>query len=422
MDTPSIIPDRASYCMRTTLGELIENGQGFIQTGPFGSQLHARDYVDDGIPVVMPQQLGDNEIHTDGIAYIRERDRDRLSRHVMRKGDIVFSRRGDVTRRAYIDTKEEGWLCGTGCLLLRLEHPECDNRYLVRLLGLRETRLYLTQRAIGSTMPNLNQAILASVPVTLLPRKHQERIVDVLSAYDDLIENNRRRIRLLEQAARLLYKEWFVRLRFPGHEGVKVKDGVPEGWERKAIADVCETVGGGTPLTKVSEYWDGEVTWVVPSDVTKNDCLVLLDSERKITEKGLRESSAKLVPANTILMTSRASVGFFALMDVEVCTNQGFINIIPHDEEIRMYLLFNLMSRVTEIRSNAKGTTYPEISKGRFRQMDIVIPPESLFGQFSRFANDIIQQVRWLKESISQLTNARDLLLPRLMSGGIPIC
>ena len=207
MTTTSIIPDRASYCTQTTLGELIESGQGFIQTGPFGSQLHARDYVDDGIPVVMPQQLGDNEIHTDGIAYIRERDRDRLSRHVMRKGDIVFSRRGDVTRRAYITAKEEGWLCGTGCLLLRLEHPECDNRYLVRFLGLHNTRLYLTQHAIGATMPNLNQAILASVPVTLLPRKQQKRIVDVLSTYDDLIENNRRRIRLLEQAAQLLYKE-----------------------------------------------------------------------------------------------------------------------------------------------------------------------------------------------------------------------
>ena len=231
MSTTSIIPDRASYYTQTTLGELIESGQGFIQTGPFGSQLHARDYVDDGVPVVMPQQLGENEIHAAGIAHIRERDRDRLSRHVIRKGDIVFSRRGDVTRRAYITAKEEGWLCGTGCLLLRLEHPECDNRYLVRFLGLRYTRLYLTQRAIGATMPNLNQAILASVPVTLLPRKHQERIVDVLSAYDDLIENNRRRIQLLEQAARLIYKEWFVRLRFPGHEHVRVKDGVPEGWE-----------------------------------------------------------------------------------------------------------------------------------------------------------------------------------------------
>ena len=249
----------------------------------------------------------------------------------------------------------------------------------------------------------------------------QAEIATILSAYDDLIENNRRRIQLLEQAARLLYKEWFVRLRFPGHGRVKVKDGVPEGWERRTVAAVCETVGGGTPLTKVSEYWDGEVTWVVPSDVTKNDCLVLLDSERKITEKGLRESSAKLVPANTILMTSRASVGFFALVDAEVCTNQGFINIIPYDAEMRMYLLFNLMSRVTEIRSNAKGTTYPEISKGRFRQMDIIIPPESLVGKFARFTDDIIQQTRYLKQGILQFTKARDLLLPRLMSGEVAV-
>ena len=405
--------------LQTTLGDLVESGEGFIQTGPFGSQLHAHDYVESGVPVVMPQQLGDNEISEYGMAQIKERDRDRLIRHVMRAGDIVFSRRGDVTRRAYITGKEDGWLCGTGCLLLRLNHPQCDNRYLVRFLGLHETRSYLTQYAIGATMPNLNQRILASVPVVLPPKEHQERIIGVISAYDDLIENNRRRIQLLEQAARLLYKEWFVHLRFPGHEHVMVKDGVPEGWERKKIAEVCETVGGGTPSTKVSDYWAGDITWVVPTDVTRNDCLVLLDSERKITEKGLRESSAQLVPANTILMTSRASVGFFALMDVEVCTNQGFINIIPHDEEMRMYLLFNLMSRAPEIRSNAKGTTYPEISKGRFRQMDIIIPSESLVFEFRRLAGDIIRQVRCLKQEILQLTQACDLLLPRLVDGKI---
>ena len=155
--------------------------------------------------------------------------------------------------------------------------------------------------------------------------------------------------------------------------------------------------------------------------MTRNDCLALLDSERKITEKGLRESSAKMVPAGTILMTSRASVGFFALMDIEVCTNQGFINIIPHEDELRMYLLFNLMSRVSEIRSNAKGTTYPEISKGRFRVMDIIVPSKSLVNEFARTATDTIKQVRCLKRSTLQLTQARDLLLPRLMSGEVAV-
>ena len=251
----------------------------------------------------------------------------------------------------------------------------------------------------------------------------QRRVAGILAAYDDLIENNRRRIRLLEQQARLIYEEWFVRFRFPfpGHTRANLEAGVPTGWTRRKISEVCDTVGGGTPSTKVPEYWNGDITWVVPSDVTNNDCLVLLGSGRKITERGLKESSARVVPAGTILMTSRASVGFFALMDREVATNQGFINIIPHDERMRLYLLFNLMSRVAEIRGNAKGTTYPEINKGRFRAMDIVVPDSALLEKFSNIALDIIRQVRFLKRSMLQLGQARDLLLPRLMNGEIAV-
>lgn len=281
----------------------------------------------------------------------------------------------------------------------------------------REIRDSSTEASHGTK--KLESHIIEAWPLPLPPRRTQQAIVDILSAYDNLIENNRRRIQLLEQATRLLYKEWFVHLRFPGHEHLKVKNGVPEGWEKKKISDVCQTVGGGTPSTKVSEYWDGDVTWVVPSDITKNDCLALLGSERTITEKGLRESSARMVPANTILMTSRASVGYFAVMDIDVCTNQGFINIIPNDEEFRMYLLFNLMNRVEEIRSNAKGTTYPEISKGRFRDMDITVPTSTLIAEFSRPSWDVIQQIRILKKSIDRLETGRDLLLPRLMSGEV---
>lgn len=108
-------------------------------------------------------------------------------------------------------------------------------------------------------------------------------------------------------------------------------------------------------------------------------------------------------------------------MDHEVCTNQGFINVIPHDEEMRMYLLFNLMSRVTEIRSNAKGTTYPEINKGSFRGLDIVIPTQALMRRFAGLAYDTVLQIRALKRSIHRLTHARDLLLPRLMSGELSV-
>ena len=167
----------------------------------------------------------------------------------------------------------------------------------------------------GASVPTLNRNALDTLPVSIPDHDTQHRIADILSAYDDLIENNRRRIGLLEYAARLLYKEWFVHLRFPGHEHVKIIEGIPEGWEKKLICDVCETIGGGTPSTKKPEYWEnGDVTWVVPTDVTRNQYLSLIKTDRKLSQAGLRNSSARMVPQHTILMTSRASFVYFALM------------------------------------------------------------------------------------------------------------
>ncbi|MEA1895826.1 MAG: restriction endonuclease subunit S [Euryarchaeota archaeon] len=341
-------------------------------------------------------------------------------------GDVIFARITPCLehgKTAKIDNLTESRGFGsTEFFVFRGRDGISDPDYIYYLARSPVIREPAIKSMIGTSGRQRAQKTVVENTIIRVPEiQEQRRIASILSAYDDLIENNRRRIQLLEQAARLLYKEWFVHLRFPGHEHVAITDGVPEGWEKKKIADVCETVGGGTPSTKVAEYWEGDITWIVPSDITKNDCLALLDSERKITERGLRESSAKMVPAETILMTSRASVGFFALMDFEVCTNQGFISIIPHEDELRMYLLFNLMSRVTEIRSNAKGTTYPEISKGRFRGMDVIVPSKPLVSEFMRFASDIIQQVRCLKRSTLQLKAARDILLPRLMNGEVAV-
>ena len=392
MRTISISPVGASHWTRTTLGELIESSQGFIQTGPFGSQLHARDYVDEGIPVVMPQQLGDNEIHTDGIAYIRERDRDRLSRHVMRKGDIVFSRRGDVTRRAYITAKEEGWLCGTGCLLLRLEHPECDNRYLVRFLGLHDTRSYLIQRAIGATMPNLNQAILASVPVTLLPRKQQERIVDVLSAYDDLIENNRRRIQLLEQAARLLYKEWFVRFRFPGHEGVRVKDGVPEGWERKQLGEFAP-LNYGKALKK-----DHRIPGPFP----------VFGSSGVV---GTHEKA--LVPGPAIIVGRKGNAGsvHWSKDDFYPIDTVYFIEA-KHCSIYLYYALLHTQFINTDV-------AVPGLNRDFAHSRLLLVPNNKILALFEQHATVIYEQINRLEKYSQELAKARDLLLPRLVNGEI---
>lgn len=264
-----------------------------------------------------------------------------LDRYGLKYGDIVMCEGGEPGRCAIWKEQRSSMMIQKA--LHRIRPHDCLRSLFLYYFFLYKGRTgHLSSLFTGSTIKHFPREKLALVEVPVPPHSTQDHIASILSAYDDLIENNRRRIQLLEQAARLLYKEWFIHLRFPGHEHTKIINGIPEGWKKMKFVDVCETVGGGTPSTRVTDYWDGDITWVVPSDVTKNDCLVLLDSERKITNKGLRESSAKMVPPETILMTSRASVGFFALMDHPVCTNQGFINIIPNDENMRMYFLFNL--------------------------------------------------------------------------------
>ena len=208
-----------------------------------------------------------------------------------------------------------------------------------------------------AAVPGVNRNHLHAMRVRFpMDAGEQEHIASVLAAYDDLIDNNRRRIRLLERAARFLYEEWFVRFRFPGCESTRIIDGVPEGWERKRIGKVCLTTGGGTPSTRRSEYWNGDITWVVPTDVTNNDCLVLLDSARKITEKGLRESSAKSRCGIVMFLVYKdgAQIGrssYFGdgFPHREACTNQvneqrcSSSDAIP---EVGQNLLYNLIDRL----------------------------------------------------------------------------
>lgn len=370
-----------------------------------------------GYPSIRTPNVGRGRLMLEGVNRVSEDVyTEWTKRAIPEPGDLILAREAPAGNVAIIGEGQTVCL-GQRTVHLRPDHKKVNPHFLCYYLLAPRQQGALLASETGATAGHVNMRDIRRLNLGSLPTlPTQQELGRILAAYDDLIENNRRRIALLERAARELYREWFARLRFPGHEHTKIVDGVPEGWERKKISDTCNTTGGGTPSTKVASYWGGDVTWVVPTDVTKNDCLVLLDSARKITEEGLRESSAKMVPAETILMTSRASVGFFALIDREVCTNQGFINLIPRDEEMRLYLLFNLMSRVAEIRSNAKGSTYPEISKGRFRDMDIVVPAKPLVVEFANIAATNIRQVRCLKRLTLGLCQARDLLLPRMMS------
>ena len=342
-------------------------------------------------------------------------------------GDIVFVRSNGnkelVGRCMLVDSPKDKITYSGFCIRARIKditkhHPVF---WTYHFKG-KSFRKSMSGTAIGANIQNLSQGRLASYETSVPDHETQVRIADILFAYDSLIENNQKQIKLLEEAAQRLYKEWFVDLRFPGYEDVEVVDGVPEGWRVASIADICDTVGGGTPSTKIQSYYEkGDILWVTPTDITRNFSLALLDTEKKITPEGLKNSSAKMLPAETILMTSRASVGFFGMCKYEVCTNQGFISCIPKRENLQMYLLFNLKSRVEEIRQKAGGSTYLEISKTVFRELKIILPKDEVLAEYQKNVHDIFDEIYCRTEMIKSLVDMRNRLLPKLMSGEVEV-
>ncbi len=382
----------------STLGELVDNADSFIQTGPFGSQLHAHDYKSEGVPVVMPQQLSDNRIELDGIARISEEDRDRLSRHIMEEGDIVFSRRGDVTRRAIITSQEAGYLCGTGCLLIRLKHPQIDNRFLSLFFSLPQFKDYIVQRAVGATMPNLNTGILERIPLVLPIIKTQRRIVDILSAYDDLIENNRRRMALLEESARLLYQEWFVRLRFPGHEHVRIVNGLPEGWERCEL-EQCLMLQRGFDLP-VQNRRDG----LVP--IYGSTGIVGLHTNAKVAGPGL--------------VTGRSgSLGEVSYIAVDFWPLNTSLWVKEFRKVSPLFALYLL--RYMDLKQYNGGASVPTLDRKAVHRVDVTVPSRKWVSAFDEFASPLFRQIGNFELQNQKLRAARDLLLPRLMSGEVVV-
>ena len=227
------------------LGDISTN----IQTGPFGSQLHQLDYSTEGTPVVMPKDLVNGHISEATIARVSDNHVERLNRHKIEIGDILYSRRGDVGRCAFATEKEVGWLCGTGCLRVSIDTSKANPKFVFYQLQKPDTVGWVEKHAVGATMLNLNTSILSRVPIEIPGLNTQNRIVAILSAYDNLVENNQKQIKLLEEAAPRLYKEWFVDLRFPGYETTPVVDGLPEGWELCHLEDVIE-FNPKVPLSK----------------------------------------------------------------------------------------------------------------------------------------------------------------------------
>ena len=376
------------------LGDISKN----IQTGPFGSQLHQSDYSECGIPVVMPKDLVGGKISEESIARVDKTHVERLCRHKIEVGDILYSRRGDVGRCAHVTKKEEGWLCGTGCLRVTIDSEKADSRFVFFQLQHPDTIGWVEKHAVGATMLNLNTTILSSVPIRLPALEIQKRIADILSAYDDLIENNQRQIKLLEEAAQRLYKEWFVDLRFPGHENTKIVDGVPEGWSRTNINGIL-TFHRGYDLTK-NEMKAGRYP------VIGSTSIIGYHNEFKIKGPGI--------------VTGRSgSLGKYQLVWDDFWPHNTSLYISNYKGH-NIFFVYSLLQTV-DFASLNNGGAIPTLNRNVLSNIEVIEPEKKLRDVFAKIAEPQYQKIRNLEKQNDRLKTARDLLLPKFMSGEVEV-
>lgn len=271
----------------------------------------------------------------------------------------------------------------------------------------------------GVATPIINKTQFSNVRIRVPQKDIWRKIGDVLSAYDDLIENNRRRIQLLEESARLLYREWFVDLRFPGHEHVKVKDGVPEGWERKTLGVLGEIITGKTPSTKDEDNFGEEIPFVKTPDMHGNP--VVVNTEQYLSEKGMKTQSNKTIPPYSIMVTCIGTAGIVSFNAYPSQTNQQINSIVPKYNHYR-YFTYCLMSTMKpRLEGIGGGVTMTNVNKNKFSSLDFILPVDRLLHEFNDYADASFNQITKLIEYNIKLTEARDLLLPRLMNGEIEV-
>jgi type I restriction enzyme S subunit len=401
----------------STVGEVFKEFDGRIQTGPFGSQLHASDYVEVGVPTVMPANIGDNRIIEEGISRIRPEDVERLKRHKLQFGDIVFSRRGDVERRSLVRGHEVGWLCGTGCLLVRPPSGYVDSAFLSHWFGHPVIRAWLTQHAIGATMLNLNTEILSSVPLVLPPLNEQHAIAGVLGALDDKIGSNRRLKSNLSQLSR-----WSLMTEVG--EVIQHMDGV------NGSVQGLPLQGNDLRIVDTGIRNDSDArsfTYLATADV--------FDNEYRIGEQGTREelpSRANMEPGSDRCWFARMKATpkwLWTPTDYSeewdsIILSTGFLGIEASDKRLSPIVMTAIRTPEFQDAKNqlCNGTTMQSLNNDSASQLLIRVPlNQSALATLSEVLRTNLLLEHQLNRQSMRLIGMREALLPELLSGRLRV-
>jgi type I restriction enzyme S subunit len=385
----------------------------------------------EGVPFIKGKHISSGIVDFADCDFITTEDHEEACRRVKpQRGDILFSNIGSVGDTAVVRSNRKFSIKNVA--LFRADIRKIDPVYLYYLVLSPEFRANVLNMRSGSAQPFISLGNLRSFEVNYhVDIVAQRQVASILSAYDDLIDNNLRRIKILEEMARAIYRQWFAEFRAPGvklrsaspaEKRATGKDVFPEGWDVRPIGQVVETLGGGTPSTKQDEYWnDGEVTWFTPSDLTAASAMFIAGSAKRIARLGLQKSAARLFPPYSVMMTSRATIGVTAINTGEACTNQGFITCVPNEHLSAIQMYFWIEQHKEKIISIASGATYKEISRSEFRELLIPVAVKESQARFVDNVSPLAGHIENLLSKNQNLRHTRDFLLPRLMSGAVSV-
>jgi type I restriction enzyme S subunit len=355
-----------------------------------------------------------------------------VERKKLQIGDIVFEMAGGTAKqstgrsailndRFFEQHKDAPVLCASFCRHLRLDKEKFNPQFIYFMLQALYRAGYMSVYNIQHTgVSRFQYTSFKKMTVLNIPSlTEQKKIAAVLSAYDDLIENNQRRIALLEKMAEEIYREWFVRMRFPGYEQVKFEKGIPQGWRQKSSAEIFDVLSGGTPKTDVPIFWDGEIPFFTPRDASEN--FYVLSTEKSITSKGLSTCNSRLYRKNTIFITARGTVGKLALAQCDMAMNQSCYALLPKDGGGIYFYFLSMKNAISYIKGVSKSGVFDNIVVDTFRIVPILMPHKNVVDKFNALIEPIFTKTANLLLENKILSSKRDKLLPRLISGKLSV-
>ena len=341
-------------------------------------------------------------------------------RYELKYGDLVICEGGEPGRCAI--WKEQIPNMKIQKALHRVRVHDClDYRYLFYWFLLAGKTGELDQYFTGATIKHMPGQKLKEVVIDKPPLEIQHRIADILSAYDDLIENNQKQIKLLEEAAQRLYKEWFVDLHFPGHENTKIVDGVPEGWNECTVESFGTVITGKTPPTSNKEYYtNGKVPFVTIPDM--HNVVYPLKTEKRLTIEGAQTQKNKYIPPNSVMISCIGTVGLVSIA-TEVCQTNQQINSIILNNEDDLYFFYESMLRMKDLLDGlgSNGATMTNVNKSKLEKLIIISPSKDIVKQYNDVCKPLFESALNLSRKNVYLKNMREALLPKLMSGEVEV-